>query len=63
MSKERSKGQTKSYCFFQADDSSKKRTNEFVLFFFSNSTKNEFVRSFFGRIRGYQKVLSKLTDL
>jgi hypothetical protein len=28
-----------------------------------NSTKNEFVRSFFGRIRGYQKVLSKLSDL
>ena len=31
--------------------------------FLPNSTKNEFVRSFFGRIRGYQKVLSKLTDL
>ena len=30
---------------------------------YSNSTKNEFVRSFFGRIRGYQKVLSKLSDL
>ena len=28
-----------------------------------NSTKNEFVRSFFGRIRGYQKVLSNLSDL
>ena len=27
------------------------------------SSKNELVRSFFGRIRGYQKVLSKLTDL
>ena len=36
------------------------RTN---LVFLPNSTKNEFVRSFFGRIRGYQRVLSKLTDL
>ena len=36
------------------------RTNSVFL---PNSTKNEFVRSFFGRIRGYQKVLSKLTDL
>ena len=26
-------------------------------------SKNEFIRSFFGRIRGYQKVLSKLSDL
>ena len=25
-------------------------------FFLPNSTKNEFVRSFFGRIRGYQKI-------
>ena len=29
----------------------------------SHSSKNEFVHSFFGRIRGYQKLLSKLTDL
>ena len=28
--------------------------------FLPNSTKNEFVRSFFGRIRGYQKVLQFL---
>ena len=41
----------------------KKRTNEFVVFCLNNSTKNEFVRSFVGRIRGCQKVLSKLTDL
>ena len=32
-------------------------------FFLLNSTKNEFVCSFFGRIRGCQKVLSKSTDL
>ena len=37
-----------------------KRTNSV---FFPNSTKNEFVHLFFERIRGYQKVLRKLTDL
>ena len=34
-----------------------------TIFFFPTSTKNKFVRSFFGRIQGYQKVLSKLSDL
>ena len=38
----------------------KERTNSFFL---PNSTKNEFVRSFFGGIRGYQKGFLKLTDL
>ena len=36
------------------------RTNSF---FWPNSNKNEFVHLFFGRIRGYQKVLLKLSDL
>ena len=36
------------------------QTNSFIL---PNSTKNEFAGSFLGRIRGYQKVLSKLIDL
>ena len=44
-----SKGQTNSKWFFQAEDFSKKQTNEFGLFL-SNSTMNEFVRLFFGRI-------------
>ena len=57
----RLKGQIISKQFLVSSDSSKKQTNEFV--FWPNSTKNEFVRSFFGRIRGYQKVLSKLSDL
>jgi hypothetical protein len=43
-------------------DSSKK-TNDRISFFALNSTKNKVVRSFFGRIRGYQKVLLKLSDL
>ena len=37
-----------------------KRTNSFFL---PNSTMNEFIRLFFRGIRGYQKFLSKLTDL
>ena len=55
------KGQTKLQCFFQADDSIKKRTR----FFLPNST-NTMIKLFcwfFGRIRGYQKVFSTLTDL
>ena len=36
------------------------RTNSVSL---PNSTMNKFVCSFFGRIRGYKKVLSTLTDL
>ena len=40
-----------------------KKTNERIHFFWPNSIKNEFVCSFFGRIRGYQKVVSKLSDL
>ena len=55
------KGQTNSKWFFQVDVSSKKRAKKFD--FLPKSTMNEFVRSFFGGIRGYQKVLSKLTDL
>ena len=35
------------------------KTNKQIRF----SSKNEFVCSFFGRIRGYQKDLSKLSDL
>ena len=54
-------GQIISKWFLVSSDSSKKRTNEFV--FWPNSIKNEFVRLFFGRIRGYQKVFSKLSDL
>ena len=55
------KGQIISKRLLVSSDSSKKRTNEFG--FLPNSIKNEFVRSFFGRIRGYQKVLSKLSVL
>ena len=40
--------------FFVSSDSSKKRTNKFV-FYLCLAKKNEFVRLFFGRIRGYQK--------
>ena len=40
------KGQTKSEWFFEADDSSKKRTNKFV--FWPDSTMNKFFPSFFG---------------
>ena len=39
------------------------KTNKWILFFCLNSTKNEFVRLFFGRIWEYQKFLSKLYDL
>ena len=35
------------------------KTNERIRFYYYN----EFVRSFFGRIRGHQNVLSKLSDL
>ena len=41
--------------FFQADYSSKKRTNEFI--FLPNSTMIELFRSFFGRIVGLEKTL------
>ena len=40
--------------FLVSSDSSKKRMNKFV-FSTVRPKKNEFVRSFFGRIRGYQK--------
>ena len=49
-------------CFFQADNTSKKK-KEPILLFLQNSTLIELFRSFFGSIRGQQKVLSKLTDL
>ena len=55
------KGQIISKGLLVSSDSSKKRKNEFG--FLPDSAKNELVRSFFGRIRGYQKVLSKLSDL
>ena len=48
-------GQAKLQCFFQANDSSKIQTNELIL-------KMNSLCSFIGRIRGYQKVLLKLTD-
>ena len=35
------------------------KTNEWIRFYYYD----EFVRSFFGRIRGHQKVSSKLSDL
>ena len=38
---------------------SPKKTNEQIRFYYYD----EFVRLFFGRIRGHQKVLSKLSDL
>ena len=50
------KGKIISKQLLVSSDSSKKQTNKFG-FFLPESTKNEFVRSFFGRIRGYQKVL------
>ena len=43
------KGQIISKRLLVSSDSSKKQTKEFG-FFLPNSTKNEFVRSFFGRI-------------
>ena len=49
------KGQTNSKWFFQADVSSKKRTNKFDF--------TTCFRSFFGRKWRYQKDISKLTDL
>ena len=55
------KGQIISKRLLVSSDSSKKRTNKVV--FLPKGTKNEFVRLFFGRIWGYQKVLSKLSDL
>ena len=57
-----SKGQMISKRFLVASDSSKKRTNEFGFFGLTVLKTNLFVR-FFGRIRGYQKVLLKLSDL
>ena len=57
-----SKGQTKAYFFFKPTILPRnEQTNYFQL---SNSaTMIELFRSFFGRIRGQQKVLLKLTDL
>ena len=55
------KGQLISKGLLLSSKSSKKRTNEFG--FLPNSTMIELFRSFFGGIRGWQKVLSKLTDL
>ena len=52
------KGQTISKGLFDILEFSQK-TNERIRF----SSKNEFVRLFFGRIREYQKVLSKLSVL
>ena len=37
----------------------KKRTNEFVFYYYYD----KFVCLLFGRIRGHQKILSKLSDL
>ena len=51
-------GQIISKGLFGVLEFSQKR-NEWI----HRSSKNEFVRSFFGRIWGYQKVLSRLSDL
>ena len=50
LSQKRSKKFDFTKSFFQADDSSKKWSNEFR-FFLPNSTKNEIVRSFFGQLK------------
>ena len=56
------KGQTKSKQFFQADVSSKKRTNEWILlYYFETSGRLVFVR-FLEEIED-TKNISKLTDL
>ena len=55
-------GQTKSKLFFQADVSSKKRTNEFD-FTTMIPQGDLFSFGFFGRNWRHQKDISKLTDL
>ena len=54
----KTKGQIISKGLLVSTNSPKIRTNKFVF----TTTMNSFVR-FFGRIRGHQKVLSKLSDL
>ena len=55
------KGQTKSKWFFQADISSKNRTNEFD--FTTMIPQVDLFSSVFGRNLRHQKYISKLTDL